>query len=216
MNAWGIYHEHLPVDQISTTLEDSLARVKSIIYSGNYVRFYNFLQFICRSSACPASVRQAVQNALIECRAAYRLIDNTIVPIASEAEAENVEQAFAVAASHAAQGPRTHLRNASEKLSSGDWAGAIRESISGVEAAAKIVEPDANDLGPALTKLEKRSAINPAMKKAFGALYGFSSDEKGIRHSLVYDDKAKVSEADAMFMFGACAAFISYLLAQPK
>lgn len=142
------------------------------------------------------------------------MIDKTIVPVAEDSDAQAVTQALTAIAAHPAQGPRAHLRSAAEKLSAGDWSGAIRESIHGVEAAAKVVEPDANELGPALARLEKRSAINPAMKKAFGALYGFSSDEKGIRHSLVYDEKANVTETDAMFMFGACAAFVSYLLSQ--
>jgi hypothetical protein len=44
------------------------------------------------------------------------------------------------------------------------------------------------------------------------SLYAYTSDEKGIRHALLDDSTAKVDEADAMFMLGACAAFVSYLL----
>lgn len=213
INAWHITQNYTAADQISTAYESNVALVKSIMFSRHYVRVFNFVQFVCRSPYCPVSIIDGVTSILIDCRAAYRLIDRTIVPIASEADAQAVTSALNVAASHAAQGPRTHFRSAAEKLSAGDWGSSIRESIHAVEAAAKVVEPDANELGPALTRLEKRAAINPAMKRAFGALYGFSSDEKGIRHSLVYDEKANVSEADAMFMFGACAAFVSYLLA---
>lgn len=36
------------------------------------------------------------------------------------------------------------------------------------------------------------------------------------RYSLVLDDAAKVDEADALFMFGACAAFISYLISKAR
>lgn len=215
INSWQITQEHIPADQISTEYESNVALVKSIIYSLQYVRVFNFIQFVCRSPFCPKNIISGISNILIDCRAAYRLIDKTIVPVADETDAQAVMGALKVAADHPAQGPRTHLRAAAEKLSGGDWGGAIRESIHAVEAAAKVVEPGTNELGPALTQLEKRAAINPAMKRAFGALYGFSSDEKGIRHSLVYDEKANVTEADAMFMFGACAAFVSYLLLQP-
>ncbi|KEZ20089.1 hypothetical protein CP98_01294 [Sphingobium yanoikuyae] len=214
MNSWYIGYEHMPADQLSTEFDNNVAFVKNIIFSRNYVKIFNFIQFVCRSSSCPKEIISGVTQVLIDCRAAYRLIDKTIVPIAAEAEAEAVAHAMSVAAAHPAQGPRTHLRASAEKLSGGDWGGAIRESIHAVEAAAKVVEPYASELGPALSRLEKRAAINPAMKRAFGALYGFSSDEKGIRHSLVYDEKANVTEADAMFMFGACAAFVSYLLSQ--
>lgn len=210
--SWSVYHEHRPIDEISNTFDRNVAHFKSIIFSRDYVKVFNFIQFLIRYQHCPDHVFEGIEYALLNCRAAYRLVDRTVVPISTEEEAQAISHAFAVAAKHKAQGPRTHLQASAKHLTAGDWSGAIRESVHAVEAAAKAVEPEANELGPALSRLEKRQAINPAMKRAFGALYGFSSDEKGIRHSLVYDEKANVSEADAMFMFGACAAFVSYLL----
>jgi hypothetical protein len=49
------------------------------------------------------------------------------------------------------------------------------------------------------------------MKKGFASLYAYTSDEGGIRHALL-EDAAKVDETDALFMLGACAAFVSYIL----
>jgi hypothetical protein len=46
----------------------------------------------------------------------------------------------------------------------------------------------------------------------FGSLYGFTSDEDGIRHPLLDSVAAQVDETDALFMIGACAAFVSYLI----
>jgi hypothetical protein len=43
---------------------------------------------------------------------------------------------------------------------------------------------------------------------------GYTSDENGIRHALLDDGTAKVDETDALFMIGACAAFVSYLLSK--
>jgi hypothetical protein len=54
------------------------------------------------------------------------------------------------------------------------------------------------------------------MKGAFQKLYGYTSDENGIRHASVFDPKAKVDETDALFMLGACASFVSYLLARHR
>ena len=48
-------------------------------------------------------------------------------------------------------------------------------------------------------------------KRAIISLYGYTSDEKGIRHALLNDDEARVDRDDAVFMLGACAAFASYL-----
>jgi hypothetical protein len=49
------------------------------------------------------------------------------------------------------------------------------------------------------------------MKSGFTKLYAYTSDEGGIRHALL-ENAAKVDEADALFMLGACAAFVSYLI----
>jgi hypothetical protein len=50
------------------------------------------------------------------------------------------------------------------------------------------------------------------MKAGFGSLYGFTGDAKGIRHPLLESAAAQVDETDALFMIGACAAFVSYLI----
>jgi hypothetical protein len=64
--------------------------------------------------------------------------------------------------------------------------------------------------------MEQRGHLHGSLKAAFGSLYGYSSDEEGVRHALVFSDEAKVDEADALFMMGACASFVSYLLARSK
>lgn len=212
---WFVRREFRASDEFPIGYNRQHDYVKSIVYSDEYIKFFDFMQFLIENRRVGAIISGAIEEMLRETRSAYRVVGSLIVPVSSEENAHAVAKAFEISGKHPAQGPRTHLRAAAEKLSGGDWGGSIRESIHAVEAAAKVVEPDANELGPALTRLEKRAAINPAMKRAFGALYGFSSDEKGIRHSLVYDEQANVSEADAMFMFGACAAFVSYLLSQP-
>lgn len=84
------------------------------------------------------------------------------------------------------------------------------ESLSGL-SVAKTLEPSA-ELSKALAKLEGSASIHGGLKKAFLAIYGYTSDEKGIRHALIDDANAKVDEADALFMIGACAAFVSYLI----
>jgi hypothetical protein len=74
--------------------------------------------------------------------------------------------------------------------------------------------PEATALGPALASLEKQGHLHGALKAAFAALYGYTSDEEGIRHSLVFREEAQVDEADALFMLGACASFVNYLISR--
>ena len=69
-------------------------------------------------------------------------------------------------------------------------------------------------LGSALAALEAKGNLHGALKTTFARLYGYTSDEEGVRHALVFSDEARVDEADALFMLGACASFVSYLLAR--
>lgn len=79
-------------------------------------------------------------------------------------------------------------------------ADSIRESIHAVESAVRAVEPQ-KDFSKAIAILETKFGIHGALKSGFT-----SSDENGIRHSLIDDPQAKVDETDALFMIGACAA----------
>jgi hypothetical protein len=90
----------------------------------------------------------------------------------------------------------------------------VRESIHAVEAVAVRLAPGTGTLGAALKVLEQRGHLHGGLKAAFSSLYGYSSDEEGVRHALVFGDEAQVDEADALFMLGACASFVSYLLAR--
>jgi hypothetical protein len=61
-------------------------------------------------------------------------------------------------------------------------------------------------------KLERSAAIHGALRSGFLSIYGYTSDEKGIRHPLLDDPQSKADEADALFMIGACASFVSYMI----
>jgi len=58
--------------------------------------------------------------------------------------------------------------------------------------------------------------LHEALKRGFSAIYGFTSDESGIRHALLEKGDADVDETDALFMLSACAAFVSYLIGKGK
>src|SRR5262249_5011919 len=127
------------------------------------------------------------------------------------AEQETIQQAFSDLRSAEFHGARDHLGKAASELTAGDFAGSIRESIHAVESVARTLEPDGK-LSKALEKLERSAKIHPAMKAGFDKLYGYTSDEQGIRHAHLNEPSAKPDETDALFMIGACAAFVSYLI----
>ena len=48
------------------------------------------------------------------------------------------------------------------------------------------------------------------MEKGFLALYGYTSDESGIRHGGI--DFTNVNFEDAKYMLVSCSAFVNYLM----
>ena len=110
-------------------------------------------------------------------------------------------------------GCASHLREAAERINENDWAGAVRESLHAVESVARQLDPGASrGLEPALKSIEKQGGtLHPALVVAFGKLYGYASDEQGVRHPLLDRTDSRVDRDLAVFMLGACASFASYL-----
>jgi hypothetical protein len=153
-------------------------------------------------------------QAFVDARAAYRLKDNLVIVVGTSEQASALLKAIDDAEDSRNLGARKHLVAAGKKLADRDWVGSVRESIHSVEATAVNLALG-ETLGPALSELEKRGKLHGGLKRAFGALYGYTSDkETGVRHANVFGVDETVDETDALFMLGACASFVSYLIAR--
>ena len=136
----------------------------------------------------------------------------TILPAVAPEEANAVVEAFQALRQAGLDGSVVHLRKASACINRGDWAGSVRESIHAVESVARQLDPEAaRTLGPALKSLQRHGRLHPALTDAFSKLYGYTSDQQGIRHALLDQTDAQVGQDEAVFMLGACASFASYL-----
>jgi hypothetical protein len=212
---WHTLHEHEFADEFRNDAAKLKDGIKSIVARGDYIRLFEFLQFVIRHRLAYTTLIKSLEGALTAGRAAYRIIDRTIMPIASSEEVATVQNAFH-ALSDGFEGARAHLRQAGEYLTAGMWSDSIRESIHAVEGVVAVIEPGANTLGPALVKLERSGRLNPNLKRAFNALYDYTSDERGLRHSLVDAPEADVDEATAIYMLGSSASFITYLISKTR
>jgi hypothetical protein len=207
-----VYHYHRLVSRgFSLRLKDALESVESVFAAGDYVAIYGWLQFVL-SIYHPQSFVEEIEQRLRYCRSPYRVVDNEVLcPLGSDEEAKAIEKAFSDLRSSGLSGAREHLKKASGELTAGHFAASVRESISAVESIVRVLEPD-GDFGKALAKLEAKTNIHGALKQGFTKIYAFTSDEQGIRHALLEKGAPDVDEADALFMIGACSAFVSYLI----
>jgi hypothetical protein len=208
-----VYRQLGMADDFESDPSKLIKGTRNIFEMGDYASIFGWMEFVLKHPACPINFPKELESTLRYCRAAYRVVDGKVIcPIASDTEHSTIVRAFADLATNQFNGARAHLRNAASHLTSGAYADSVRESIHAVEAVGRTLDPTADVLSKALAKLEQKISIHPAMKKGFTSLYAYTSDEKGIRHALLDDSAAKVDEADALFMLGACAAFISYLI----
>jgi len=208
-----VHHRHRMVDEFSTRASSLIQETRTVFEGGDYANIFGWLEFVLKHPFCPTDLPTGLEGALRDCQAAYRVVDGKVIcPIASDTEHSTIVQAFADLAANQFNGARAHLRNAASHLTAGAYADSVRESIHAVEAVGRTLDPSADVLSKAFAKLEQKISIHPAMKKGFTSLYAYTSDEKGIRHALLDDSAAKVDETDALFMLGACAAFVSYLI----
>jgi uncharacterized protein with PIN domain len=180
---------------------------------------YDLLEFICKrcfeDEQEEFEFEQICNDVLAQENSGYRIIDSLIVPLTSEEEIQEIEEALANEFSSVS----THLSTALSLLSdrtTPDYRNSIKESISAVEALCKIITADDSaTLAKALAKIEKTHELHGSLKNAFSSIYGYTSDSGGIRHSLT-EDGIRVEFEDAKFMLVSCSAFINYLKAKMK
>ena len=93
-----------------------------------------------------------------------------------------------------------------------DYSNSVKESISAIESMCNIILGTKNTiLSKALKKLETNGlVIHPSLLNAFNSIYGYTSDESGIRHNGGIDEKTTFEEA--RFMLITCSAFLNYLI----
>lgn len=204
----------LPLDELDTRIESVVRTYKPIFMDVPFHKIFDLLLLIMRHPKCPQNFVDSVALIFERSRLAY-VIDKkhpmTIFPAATDEEGKAVLQAVTELSNAGLTGAASHLRQASDCIGRGDFPGAVRESIHAVESTARQIDPDARTLEPALRSLERARALHPALKQAFSKLYGYTSDEQGIRHALIENRQSNVGQDEAVFMFGACASFSSYL-----
>lgn len=210
---WHVKFCQKPVSSFNNKSYTVRKELEAQIGRLNLGLLFDLIEFFARHPLCSSQLKSDLASAFIEARAAYRLIDGLVIAIGTEQQAAAFEAAIADAEAFGAQASQRHLLQAGLALKDGSWADSVRESIHAVEAMGRKINPKAATLGPALKILENDGYIHGSLKAAFDKLYGYTSDEDGIRHALSAAE-ARVDEVDALFMLGACASFVSYLIAR--
>ena len=209
-----------PGDEFDSGLHIHLPALKRLFLDQDYNRVFDLVLFVMRHELAPNGFREFVATTLQKCLCAYSFttIEGmwTIVSSAIPEQRTSHEKALRVLTDGPFGGAREHLRKSADCINAGDYSGSVRESIHAVESVARRLDSNARTLSEALVSLAKRGLVlHGAFKSGINKLYGYASDEDGIRHSLS-DATTNVDVADAVFMFGACASFAAYLVEKAR
>ncbi len=206
-----------PHDEIRYGIQENSEFVRHTIWNGTYHEVLTLIEYILRDERCSENLYKNLVDAFDATPIAYFVADKgglpTIMPRPSREAGEATQQAIETIHEGGMDGAATHLRQAAEHINAQQYADSIADSIIAVESVARMIDPEeSGTLGPALDSLERVGLLrHRAFKDAFKKLYGYTSDEQGIRHALLDQASPNVGLEEAMFMFGACASFASYL-----
>lgn len=213
----GLWDEFfkLPIDEApehATTARDIL---KPVFLGGEYLTVYDLIEFTVERHGGEFGHQLGPEyNRVLEREmSGYRFVGDSLSPVSNEHELQAIEEglqlggAFSAAAAHL----DAALRMLSDRQEP-DYRNSVKESISAVESAARVVTGrEKPTLGKLLPVLEKSGRVHPSQKDAFLKLYGYTSDEGGIRHAML--EESDITFADAKYMLVVCAAFVAYLQA---
>lgn len=209
---WIEYYK-APVDTIPRLWPECLKLIRDRFFNYQWFQVLDFVEFIAQHKRDNAHFFIDACNTHFEKEnSGYRFVSLQIVPISSNAEI--VEVAEAADRADSFLGASEHISTALRMLAdreNPDYRNTIKESISAVESVAKEIANDRKaTLGQVLKHLERSRGLHPSLKSGFSSLYGFTSDESGIRHAIL--ESPSVTRADAKFMLVACSAFVNFLI----
>ena len=211
-----------PEHKINATYNNSLNQFEKVTQDSPFNVVLNLVEIIANDGPHTKDFVNRVSKSFEEYAAAYRLDTSQrphrFFPQTSKEQGAAVQQAIKTLRESGMEGADTHLRQAAEHIKAGKYGDSIADSIHAVESVAKKIDQRANKtLGSALNSLEKTGLLkHSALKEAFKRLYGYTNDEQGIRHALLDKGSPDVGLDEAMFMYGACASFASYLVSKHR
>ncbi|OAJ61486.1 hypothetical protein A6V36_24230 [Paraburkholderia ginsengiterrae] len=210
---WKKTGDSMPVDfgPNGVYYKRAWGEVRNAFFIGQWHYVYDFLEMVMENFDPARKFSTAIDSILRLELAAYRVVNRQFVQVTDGQEMAALQEAisdkgkFASASEHLA----TSLSLLSNRTSP-DFRNSIKESISAVEAMARVVSGDGSaTLNKALQVLEKNGKLHPCLKKGYSSLYEYTNDSDGIRHAL--QDKTDLNADDAKFFLLACTSFVNYL-----
>ena len=189
----------------------NLKEIKLKFYNLKWFEVYDFIEFILKNlRGDTIGLKKKIEKIFEDEKVPYRIINKKITQISSKSEAREVE---AVLENEDLSESKNHIKKALIHFSKNpnpDYCNSIKESISAIEALARNIT--GNEKGT-LGDLVKSLNIHPAFKDGINSLYGWTSDEGGIRHA-EKETEFVISKEEARYMLVTSSALVNYIISK--
>lgn len=222
---WIAHHfRKYPIDELPAYNVRCREWIKDYFCSLPWNRQYELVEFVvenCKNIMQYASpsreeLEDMFNGIFLREMSGYRFIAGVLAPISNPAETKEISGAIKMTSRIGLDGAHHHLQTALSLLAKKpepDYRNSIKESISAVESVAKVFgKENSKGLSDALDELSKKTNLHGALRAGFNNLYGYTSDEGGIRHAIL--DEPNIGFDEAKYMVVSCSAFVNYLIAK--
>lgn len=207
----AVWEDLFEADLDNYEFHHSIATLKHTIRYGYWNEVYDAVEFLSQDSRTKflfSDFDLIVNTGVLErYMCGYRIVNSQVIPVSDKMEVEEIE----LAANVPYAGAKDAIRRAIDDLSNRDnpdFADAVAQSISAVESIAGEISGK-HTLGDSLKELKKTYGFHPALADGWAKIYGFTSDESGIRHG--GSEAAAVSADLARYLLVTCSAMVNLL-----
>ena len=206
--------EYSSFDYMTGKKTYSLENIEFKFNQLKWYEYYDFLEFLMKESPLKGIISKEANKIFEDENMECRVINYMIVPLIGEEEIREIEMGQKISDRY--EKVRVHLKKAVElyaKRPQPDYKNSIKDSISAIEALTKIVTNKPSATGVDLLKqFSSRFNLHPAFIEGLSKIYGWTSDEGGIRHSEKKYPYLESGKDEARLMLVLCHAFVNYII----
>jgi hypothetical protein len=214
-----LMHEfYRPIDEIDSEYQEVLAAFRRAFFDADWHKVLDVIESMAAmlgEHGVDDELFGYMVNYFLEDHfSGFRLIDGRLMSIVEEVEIASVHKSIDATQS-GFYGAGTQIRKAAALLSQRpepDYLNCIKESISAVESIIKqLMGEKGGGIKLALNRLDEALKLHPSLKTSILKLYGYASDEDGIRHAIL--EKSHAGFNEAKFALVTCSAIANFLIA---